>query len=78
MIDLGNTNCKVAFEEEGVLYEIHRSTQNEDIPSFIFSHLHGRKVNVIVFSNVREDNPKLVEQLGKMCYLIIRQNCLWI
>ena len=71
MIDLGNTNCKVAFEEEGVLYEIHRSTQNEDIPSFIFSHLNGKKVNVIVFSNVREDNPELVEQLGKMCNRVV-------
>ena len=67
MIDLGNTNCKVAFEEEGILHEIHRSTQDEDIPSFIFSHLENRDVNVIVFSNVRDDNPELNRALEERC-----------
>lgn len=67
LIDLGNTNCKVAFEEEGILKEIHRSSQNEDIPSFIFSHLGDSVVNVIVFSNVREDNPELNTLLEQRC-----------
>ena len=67
LIDLGNTNCKVAFEEEGVLQEIHRSTQDEDIPTFIFSHLGQKDVNVIVFSNVRDDNPELNRALEQRC-----------
>ena len=67
MIDLGNTNCKVAFEEEGVLQEIHRSTQEDDIPSFIFSHLGNKDVDVIVFSNVRDDNPDLNRALRERC-----------
>ncbi|MBE6229986.1 MAG: type III pantothenate kinase [Bacteroidales bacterium] len=67
LIDLGNTNCKVAFEEEGVLDEIYRSTHGEDIPSFIFSHLGDREVDVIVFSNVREENAELNAMLEKRC-----------
>ena len=71
LIDLGNTNCKVAFEREGVLHEIYRSTQNEDIPSFIFSHIEGKEIDVIVFSNVREENPELVKTLEGYCRRLV-------
>lgn len=67
LIDLGNTNCKVAFEEEGVIHEVHRSTRNEDIPTFIFSHLENKNVDVIVFSNVRDDDPELSNALKERC-----------
>ena len=67
LIDLGNSNCKVAFEEKGVLTEIYRSTQGEDIRTFIFSKLEERQVDVIIFSNVREDDPELNAALEKKC-----------
>ena len=67
IIDLGNTNCKVAFEENGVLCEINRSSQDEDISSFIFSHLKDERPDVIVFSNVRNDNPELNKELESRC-----------
>ena len=71
LIDLGNTNCKVAFEEKGVLTEIHRSNQGEDVRSFIFSILEDRQVNVIVFSNVREDDPELNAALALKCRKLV-------
>lgn len=67
LIDLGNSNCKVAFEENGILSEVFRSSQGEDIRSFIFSVLKDRKVDVIVFSNVREDNHDLNHELSLRC-----------
>jgi type III pantothenate kinase len=67
LIDLGNSNCKVAFEENGVLTGIYRSSQGEDIRSFIFSKLEGKQVDVIVFSNVREDDPELNAALEQKC-----------
>lgn len=67
LIDLGNSNCKVAFEENGELGEIHRSSQGEDIPGFILSFLEGIEVDVILFSNVRDDNPELNGELAKRC-----------
>ncbi len=67
LIDLGNSNCKVAFEEKGVLSEIYRSVQGEDITSFVLSKLQDREVDVIVFSNVREDNPQLNDLLASKC-----------
>ena len=67
LIDLGNSNCKVAFEENGVLTGIYRSSQGEDIRFFIFSKLEGKQVDVIVFSNVREDDPELNAALEQKC-----------
>ena len=60
LIDLGNTNCKVAFEKDGVLTEVKRGSFGEDVSSFILSSLGDKKPEVIVFSNVREDKPALV------------------
>lgn len=71
LIDLGNSNCKVAFEEKGVLTEIHRSSQGEDVRSFVLSFLEEKSVDVIVFSNVREDDPELNEALSSRCRCLI-------
>ena len=71
LIDLGNSNCKVAFEEKGVLTEIHRSSQGEDVRSFVLSFLEEKSVDVIVFSNVREDDPELNEALSSRCRRLI-------
>ena len=71
LIDLGNSNCKVAFEEKGVLTEIHRSSQGEDVRSFVLSFLEEKSVDVIVFSNVREDDPELNEALSSRCRSLI-------
>ena len=71
MIDLGNTNCKVAFEKDGVLTEVKRGSFGEDVSSFILSSLGDKKPEVIVFSNVREDKPALVEELKKRCNKLV-------
>lgn len=71
LIDLGNSNCKVAFEEGGILTDIRKNANNEDIRSFILSVLEGKNINVIVFSNVREDNPELNELLAGRCKKLI-------
>lgn len=71
LIDLGNTNCKVAFEKDGVLTDVKRGSFGEDVSSFILSSLGDKKPEVIVFSNVREDKPALVEELKKRCNKLV-------
>ncbi len=71
LIDLGNTNCKVAFEEQGVLKECVRSEGNADVNSFVLEQLQDKEIDVIVFSNVREDNPVLVAALEKKCRKLV-------
>ncbi len=71
LIDLGNSNCKVAFEENGVLGEIIRSGENKDIETFVLEQLQDKEVDVIVFSNVRNHNPALHEELAKRCRKLV-------
>ena len=74
LIDLGNTNCKTAFEEEGLLTEVKRSSDGEDVFSFILSSLRGKHPDIIVFSNVREENPVFEQQLRGMCRHLVVLN----
>ncbi len=71
LIDLGNSNCKVAFEQDGALKEIFKSGDNKDINSFVLEQIRDKVVDVIVFSNVREDNPELNEELAKRCNRLV-------
>ncbi len=71
LIDLGNSNCKVAFEEEGILGEIVRSGGRTDIDAFVLEQLQGKEVDVIVFSNVRNDAPALYAALAKRCRKLV-------
>ena len=74
LIDLGNTNCKTAFEEEGLLTEVKRSSDGEDVFSFILSSLRGKHPDIIVFSNVREENPVFEQQLRGLCRHLVVLN----
>ena len=55
LIDIGNTTCKVAFESEGQLGDIYRSP-GLDVTKFILSVIGEQRPDVVVLSNVREDN----------------------
>ena len=74
LIDLGNTNCKTAFEKEGLLTEMKRSSEGEDVFSFILSSLGEEHPDTIVFSNVREDNPAFEQQLRGRCRHLVVLN----
>lgn len=72
LIDLGNTSCKVAFEEDGVIGECHRSKPGQNIQNFILSKAkeaiaQGNEIKVIVFSNVRLNDEELNTELSKLC-----------
>ena len=51
LIDLGNTNCKVAFEKDGVLTEVKRGSFGEDVSSFILSSLRDNGTSMIIVSH---------------------------
>lgn len=70
LIDIGNSNCKIAFCEKGELGEIHRSA-GRDIMSFVLSVTGGRDLDVIVLSTVREDDSDLQQLLGQMCRKLV-------
>lgn len=71
LIDLGNTSCKVAFEESGSLKRIYRSKYMEDTESFILSFLEETRPDIIVFSNVREEKPELEKKLAERCRKLV-------
>lgn len=66
LIDIGNSNCKIAFEQEGELRGILKSSQ-ADLLSFILEVIGGQHFDVIVLSTVREDDPQMQEALSKKC-----------
>jgi pantothenate kinase, type III len=70
LIDIGNSNCKVAFEENGVLGEIFRSSQL-DILKFLLSVIEGKELDVIVLSNVREDDKEMERVLSSKCRKLV-------
>ena len=70
LIDIGNSNCKAAFENGGKLGEIHRSA-GEDVLSFILSLTGECKYNVIVLSTVREDDVAMQDALSKRCQRLV-------
>lgn len=73
LIDIGNSNCKVTFEENGKLGEILRNSDS-DILDFILSVLETKHVNVIVLSNVREDDSNMERVLETKCKKLIVLN----
>lgn len=70
LIDIGNSNCKAAFESEGRIGEIFRSPRR-DIPDFILEILEGRRVDIIVLSNVREEDREMEQVLASVCNRLI-------
>lgn len=70
LIDIGNSNCKVAFERGGKLTEIVRSPRLDTL-DFILSVIEGRNINVIVLSTVKEDDPAMEEVLRGICRKLV-------
>ena len=70
LIDIGNSNCKAAFESEGRIGEVFRSPRR-DIPGFILEILEGRRVDIIVLSNVREEDREMEQVLASVCNRLI-------
>lgn len=70
LIDIGNSNCKVAFEEDGILRDIKRSSQLDTL-KFILSIIKGEELNVIVLSNVREVDNDMEKVLKEKCNKLI-------
>ncbi len=66
LIDIGNSNCKVAFGEGIELGEIFRSSSS-DITGFILSVIADRHFRVIVLSTVREDDLDMQSLLQTKC-----------
>ena len=73
LIDIGNTTCKVAFESEGQLGDIYRSP-GLDVTKFILSVIGEKRPDVVVLSNVREDNVELEKELRKRCGKLVVVN----
>lgn len=67
LIDIGNSNCKVAFSGKGgVLGEIFRSP-GPDALDFILSVMGDGDFDVIVLSTVKEEDPHMQEVLASRC-----------
>lgn len=73
LIDIGNSNCKVAYHKNGELGEIFRSSQLATL-DFILSIIQTQYFDVIVLSTVREDDPKMESVLEKKCRKLVVLN----
>ena len=70
LIDIGNSNCKVAYCKGGELGEIYRSSQ-EDVLEFVLGIIKEEHLNVIVLSTVREDNEQMQRTLEGRCRKLV-------
>lgn len=67
LIDIGNSNCKVAFSGKGgELGEISRSSQPDTL-GFILSVMKDMHFDAIVLSTVKEDDAHMQEVLAARC-----------
>lgn len=80
LIDLGNSNCKAAFHSNGELVCVYKDT-GEDLEQFLnFLDIQWKekfgeeKIDVIVFSNVREENAKIENLLNLKCRELVVLN----
>ena len=70
LIDIGNSNCKVAYCNGGELGEIYRSSQ-EDVLGFVLEIIKEERPDVIVLSTVREDNEHMQRVLEQRCRKLV-------
>ena len=70
LIDIGNSNCKVAYCNGGELGEIYRSSQ-EDVLGFVQEIIKEERPDVIVLSTVREDNEHMQRVLEQRCRKLV-------
>ncbi len=73
LIDIGNSNCKVAFEREGKLFNILRSPRLDNL-DFILSVIKNREIDIIVLATVKEDDPGMEKVLRTKCRELIVLN----
>ena len=70
LIDIGNSNCKVAYCKGGEIGEIFRSSDS-DILGYILSLIGETELDVIVLSTVREDNLHMQQVLETKCRKLV-------
>lgn len=70
LIDIGNSNCKVAFCNKGELGEIFKSSA-ADPSDFILTVIGSNPMNIIVLSTVREEDPHMQEILRAKCRKLV-------
>lgn len=73
LIDIGNSNCKVACAHGTGLGEIFRSSSS-DLLGFILSIISDSYFEVIVLSTVREDDPQMQSVLQTKCGKLVVLN----
>ena len=73
LIDIGNSNCKVACAHGTELGEILRSSSS-DLLGFILSIISDSYFEVIVLSTVREDDPQMQSVLQTKCGRLVVLN----
>ena len=70
LIDIGNSNCKAAFEQGGEIGEVVKSSQTNPL-HFLLSIAEGKELDVIVLSTVREDDQKMQQVLAEKCRKLV-------
>ena len=73
LIDIGNSNCKVALKRNGELGDISRSS-DENLLDFIVSYIGNKEIDVAVLSTVREDDPHMQDVLRGKCRKLVVVN----
>lgn len=77
LIDLGNSNCKAAFHNRGELVQVYKDS-GENLDLFLDFLIKEWKcffkssfIDVIVFSNVRDEMPLFEERLREVCNKLV-------
>lgn len=79
LIDLGNSNCKAAFHNRGELVQVYKDS-GENLESFLdfllnewcaFFKCGSVDIDVVVFSNVRDEMPGFEERLRGICRKLV-------
>ncbi|MBQ5783576.1 MAG: type III pantothenate kinase [Bacteroidales bacterium] len=73
LIDIGNSNCKVAFCNKGELGDIFRSSDSNPA-KFILSVIGEKEIGVAVLSTVREEDLHMQELLKGKCRKLVVLN----
>lgn len=79
LIDLGNSNCKAAFHCRGELVQVYKDS-GENLELFLdflleewctFFKSGSVDIDVVVFSNVRDEMPEFEEKLRGICRKLV-------
>lgn len=77
LIDLGNSNCKAAFHYRGELVQVYKDS-GENLNLFLDflvkewkNFFKGSSIDIIVFSNVRDEMPLFEDRLREICNKLV-------